>query len=620
MTSVQRSGAWLLGLVAIGLPMLIASSTSPTSTFFNQWLAALGAGFWLLWWARGQQRAVVSAPGASVWALLLALALLLAATLVSSAPLGQRLIPAGCLLLAAVLAAASARSARMGDDSALAAPLMLALLVAGGLSVLVALVQVFVPALADGVLVAYPTTPGRAIGNMRQPNQLSTLLLWACAAAVWLGVSRRWAFDVLAALLVALVLAVVLTASRTGLVGVILLALWGVIDRRLPGKVRLLLLLMLPLYALGWWGMEQWSVYSGDVFYGDDQIKKTLHGDPSSSRGKIWSNTLAMIAAHPWRGVGAGAYNFIWTMTPFPDRPIAFFDHSHNLPLQLAVESGIPFALAVLAAFGAVLWLGRKALVSADDARARGARTALFMLVMVSVHSLLEYPLWYVYFLLPTAVLAGWYAGAGDVARHAPAPIDSAMASLFDSWLGQTQPMPRDSRAFNRWVPTWQDMRPSPLAWRTYLAAGWLTVMLSAWALAEYWTVVVIFEPQLALGAPVSLDERIQRGQRSVLFGHHADYAAVTMAEQPETVFASFERPLYHLLDSRLMIAYARALAARGELERARHVAARLREFRNPAADEFFAPCHSSEAGAMLAFQCGDDPALPAEALRPAGR
>ena len=39
--------------------------------------------------------------------------------------------------------------------------------------------------------------------------------------------------------------------------------------------------------------------------------------------------------------------------------------------------------------------------------RARGARTALFMLVMVGVHSLLEYPLWYVYFLLPAAMLAG---------------------------------------------------------------------------------------------------------------------------------------------------------------------------------------------------------------------
>lgn len=611
--------ALILGLLAAGLPMLIASSTSPTSTFFNQWFAAFGMGAWLLWWARGQRGTVVTRPGMAVWLLLLALLLLAAAELISPAPLGQRLIPAGCLLLAVVLAAASARSARSSDESAWLTPLMLALLGAGLASVLVSLIQVFVPELADGLLVAYPTTPGRAIGNMRQPNQLSTLLLWACAAAVWAGVRWRWGLGTLAGVLAALVLAVLLTASRTGTVGVGLLALWGLIDNRLPRRVRLLMLLALPLYGLGWWGMEQWSAQSGNVFYGDDQIKKTLHGDPSSSRGRIWANTLAMIAAHPWRGVGAGAFNFIWTMTPFADRPVAFFDHSHNLPLQLAVESGIPFALVVLGALGAAGWFGRHALLSADEARARTSRAVLFMLVMIGVHSLLEYPLWYVYFLLPAALLAGWYVGAGDAARHAPGPIDSEIADAYDSWIGHTQPMPREPIAqvqHSHW-PSWSEMRPSPYAWRGYLAVGWLTLMLSAWTLAEYWTVMVIFDPAKSIGEPAELDVRIERGQRSVLFGHHADYAAVTMAERPELEFDRFERPLYHLLDTRIMMAYARALAARGELERARHVAARLREFHNPASDSFFAPCQSREPGAALAFQCGADPKLLPQWLNP---
>ena len=52
-------------------------------------------------------------------------------------------------------------------------------------------VQVFAPELADGRWVAFATTPGRAIGNMRQPNQLSTLLLWAAAAAVWPATARK---------------------------------------------------------------------------------------------------------------------------------------------------------------------------------------------------------------------------------------------------------------------------------------------------------------------------------------------------------------------------------------------------------------------------------------------
>jgi hypothetical protein len=163
-------------------------------------------------------------------------------------------------------------------------------------------------------------------------------------------------------------------------------------------------------------------------------------------------------------------------------------------------------------------------------------------------------------------------------------------------------------------------MRPSPYAWRSYLAVGWLALVLSAWTLAEYWTVVVIFDPAKSIGEPAELDVRIERGQRSVLFGHHADYAAVTMAERPELEFDRFERPLYHLLDTRIMMAYARALAARGELERARHVAARLREFRNPASDGFFAPCQSREPGAALAFQCGPDPKLLPQWLNPEPR
>ncbi|PXW91870.1 O-antigen ligase [Sphaerotilus hippei] len=583
-----------LALIAVALPMLLATSTSPVSTFFNQWLAAWGMGTWLLLAGSpgatpvaGFTRSGLARLGqpqrAAMW-MLLGLGLLSLAQVLTPAPLGQRLVPLACLLLAAVLLATSALAAQAGDDRSLVEPLMWALLVAGGLSVLVGLVQVFVPRLADGLLIAWPTTPGRAIGNMRQPNQLSTLLMWACAAAIWLAVRRRWPLVLLGTLLAALVFGVVLTASRTGTVGVLLLALWGAIDRRLPGRVRLLMLAMLPLYALGWWGLELWSAHTGDTFYGDDQIRKTLHGDASSSRGKIWSNTLAMIAAHPWFGVGAGAFNFVWSMTPFPDRPVAFFDHSHNLPMQLAVESGLPLAVAVLGCAGWALWKGRRGLVCADLPAARGARTALFMLVVVSVHSLLEYPLWYVYFLLPTALLAGWYAGlaAGDGAA------------------------PASER------PVAGHRAPPVLA-----AVGLAVIVGSLWALYQYWTVTVVFEPQMEWGARTSLEHRISRAQRSVLFGQHADYARVTMAEHPEQVIDQFERPLFHLLDTRLMTAYARALAARGDLERARHVAARLREFRNPAARAFFEPC-DDPALEPRPFQCGPDPALPAAALWPA--
>lgn len=574
------------GAAALGLPFLMVVSVPPVSTFINQWLAAAAVMLWLVLLAStrggatGRWRWRAEEP--SVWvggvAVLLALSQFL-----TTMPIGQRILPAASLALAAVVVWVSAAARRDRRLACFVAPLIVALLLAGVLSTIVGAIQVFAPQLAGNGLIAYPSILGRAVGNMRQPNQLSTLLLWSMAAAVGAGLWRGWSSARVAWLLALLTMGVLWTSSRTGLVGIGLFAVWGLLDRRLPGPLRLVMVIGLPLlYAAGWWGMEQWSEYTGRFFYGDDQVKKTLHGDPSSSRGRIWANTLSLIAAHPWAGVGAGRFNFEWSMTPFPDRPVAFFDHSHNLPLQLAVESGIPFALLVLGLLGWAFWRARGALFVPDDREAVIARSLTFMLVVIGVHSLLEYPLWYTYFLFPSALMAGCLCGAA-VRAESPA--------------GQGGP------GFNpRWVS----------------AACLFGLVGLVWVGRQYYQVAVIFDPSLSIGEPATLEERIRVGQRSILFGHHADYARVTMAERPEEVVDSFGRTAYHLLDTRLMIAYAKALAARRQDIEARHVAARLREFRNPAADTFFSPCREpAREGAARPFQCGPDPHLSADAVRP---
>lgn len=597
--------------VAVSLPFLCAPSVTPTTTFLNQWLSFFGLALvllvWRLAWRSGLRDGALDgvfslanrSGGWDALRLLVVLLLVLAAGQGwTDAPFGQRLIPIATLLLAAVLAWVGGLCARAWARPESPAGdlwwhgLLVGLLVAGLLSVGVSVVQVFWPDLADGVWFAATTTPGRAIGNMRQPNQLSTLLLWACGAAVWLSHRHGWRWPVTALLLVLLVGAEVLNASRTGMVGVALLALWGMVDRRLARGVRLAMVSGIAVYLIGWWAMEHWASLQGQMYYGDDQLRKTLHGDPSSSRGRIWANTLALIAQHPWTGVGAGSFNFVWSMTPFPDRPIAFFDHTHNLLLELAVDHGLPFLLLVLALAGTTVWKLRGVFAQADELRAQSARCAAFLLVLVLVHSLLEYPLWYVYFLLPTALIAGWLAGLAPRAEPRPASRDVPPAA--------TLPV---------------------RATRLLLLGVSASALLASFdAARQYHDVAVIFDPSLVPGGrPGPLAERIAQGQRSVLFGHHADYARVTMAPRPEDVFEDFERPLFHLLDTRLMMAYARALQGRGDEARAAHVVARLREFRNPASAAFFAACDPPAAGgpAEAVFPCGPDPALPARDLRP---
>ena len=176
------------------------------------------------------------------------------------------------------------------------------------------------------------------------------MLLWAAIAAVALLELKRLARGWGALAFAAMVFGVVLTASRTGLVSVLILALWGLLDRRMSKPTRLLLVAAPVLYALSWWGLARWADYSHHTFGGAARLAET---DVSGSRFGIWANTLALIKANPWLGVGFGEFNIAWSLTPFPGRPVAFFDHTHNLPLQLAVELGLPLALLIV---GLLLW------------------------------------------------------------------------------------------------------------------------------------------------------------------------------------------------------------------------------------------------------------------------
>ena len=552
-------------------PALLAFNLPPSATFFNQAAAMVGWGGFL----------VVVADAAPLHrrlgnlglvALLAALALLLASSLASplwaGLPSALALSGAGMIAAAALaaLVGASVQSAGFGVTAFRA--LCIGMVVAGVASSLIGIVQVFAPQWPDGDFVARTYIAGRAVGNMRQPNHLSSLLVWASVAAVWLtetGALRRW---VGAALTLLFIFVIVLSASRTGTVSVGLLAVWALLDRRLSGRTRVLLLLAPVAYGVFWLGTSAWADYSHHVFGGETRF--STKGDISSSRWGIWSNTLALIRMHPWAGVGFGEFNFAWTLTPFPGRPVAFFDHTHNLVLQLAVELGVPLALTVLSLLAWAMVAALRAALdprsdATDPAQVPLRLAAVVMVLMILLHSLLEYPLWYAYFLLPAAFAFGLGLG-----RPAGNPEPAGAGTPASTWP---------------------------------LVVGSLALMLGGIAsVIDYSRVVVIFAP--AEGAP-PLAERIASGQRSIFFAHQADYAAATTAERPADAMPAFQRAPHNLLDARLMIAWAKALDESGDHERARYVAQRLKEFNNDQAAEFFAPCaETPPRGVPLPFQC----------------
>jgi O-antigen ligase len=537
-----------LALIAAALlPTFLAFSQPPSPTVYGQLMALA------LW---GVALAVLAArPVAgrrrAAWPLLAALGLCATATLTSivvgSLPPGLGLATAGLVLAAALLAAGGAHAS---GDATLREAFFVAWLLAGLCSAFVAFGQVFMPHALDGDWFALPSTPGRAFGNLRQPNHLATLLLWSALAVVPLHEGARLRAAVAWPVFAGLVFALVLTASRTGVVGIVVLALWGLFDRRLSRGARALLLAGPVFYVLGWLFMAWWADATAQSFGGAARL--AAEGMASGSRPLIWRDTLALIAAQPWRGVGAGEFNLAWSLTPSPQRSGEFFDHSHNLPLQLLAEYGVLLGGAVIALLVVALWQAWKRSAANIE-----LRTAFMMVLLMGVHSQLEYPLWYAYFLLPTAWAWGLCLGAGE-----PAP------------------------------------RPERNPWALRIG-GAAMVAAALFAAFDYRRVVLVYAPGTS-DAPLA--ERIAGGQRSLLFPHHADYAAATLAEHPGTQMAALQRASHYLLDTRLMTAWSVAYAERGDLERARHLAERLREFNNPASATFFAPCKPGSASAP--FQC----------------
>lgn len=600
----------LLAIVAIVGPCLLAFNVSPSATLFNQLLAVAGWGVVVCAAADSARLSRLPAGAAGLFIAVAALCLGMSVSVYRGLPWDAGLASCGTLLAATGVLCAGLRLACSSASARWLAALCQGLVWVSLLSLAIGFIQVFTPDLADGKLIAAPTLLGRATGNVRQPNHLSTLMLWGCAAAVWLGMRRvqptgddaGWAERAVRLLggqapwiVAALVLGVMLTASRTGLVGVLMLAVWGVLDRDLPMRLRRALWAAPLVYAAGWLGMSALSHLQGQAFGGEARLHDG--SDISSSRFAIWRDTIALIRMEPWAGVGFGQFNFAWTLTPSPQRPVAFFDHTHNIVLQLLVELGLPLGGLVIACLGYALWkLVQQALRPVGEAPAHaigaaGARVLLYMVLLVGLHSLLEYPLWYAYFLLPTLCFWGMgLAGDGGVRAGAARAAEAARPLTADGRSATIPAASRDaSAARSERMGTW-GMR----------AGGLAMIVGSLLALADYLRVVEIFTPP-AHAAP--LEQRIASGQKSVLFGFQADYAKATT--EPSPPLSAFERPLHHLIDARLMVAYAKALAAHGQLDKARFVTDRLREFRRFADEPFLDVCAEPLAdGEEEPFQC----------------
>jgi O-antigen ligase len=278
-------------------------------------------------------------------------------------------------------------------------------LVAALLSSLLGLLQYFDATAVFGPWVNH-TGLGEAFANLRQRNQFATLTNIGLVAVLWWVASAQskpiaqadtaqatplnW--RQLAPMTAAILLAMgnAASSSRTGLLQLVLLLalawLWGAWRR--PALRRVLLAAVLA-YAVASVALP---LLAGLDLSAAGLLARLRDGAPKcASRLTLWSNVLQLIAQKPWFGWGWNELDYAHFITLYPGaRFCDILDNAHNLPLQLAVELGLPLALA-LGGMGAwAVWRTRPWRES-DATR----QMAWAVLVVILLHSLLEYPLWY---------------------------------------------------------------------------------------------------------------------------------------------------------------------------------------------------------------------------------
>ncbi len=248
---------------------------------------------------------------------------------------------------------------------------------------------------------------GTAYANLRQRNQFATLCGMGLLALLYLrqlsaGREGMGYWPWLAA--GALALGNALSSSRTGALQWLLIgALVWLWRGSLSAQVKRLAWGSMLIYAVAVALMPWFADVVGNTSSG---VLSRMQDSTGSGRVALYSNVIELIAQKPWLGWGWRELAYAHYATSFGTqegvRFMDLLDNAHNLPLHLAVELGLPFALLFC---GTLAWWVWRAAPwrEADAAR----QLAWGVLALLALHSMVEYPLWYGPFLMTLGLCLG---------------------------------------------------------------------------------------------------------------------------------------------------------------------------------------------------------------------
>lgn len=552
------SYAHVVMFLAGAVPFLVAWDSGPLVGLFKQLIALLLWGCVVLIVGWRPSATSLRQP----WALTLVAMIMILALLAFGQSLQFSGLPEygltslGILLASVLVFLAASRCAEDRDSAGLMGALLAGVLFAGLANSLVAVVQVYFADWVDDFWVAAGSVSGRSNGNMRQPNHLAMSLLWAFVSILVFVRTEKFTLKMAAVPLLVLSVGLVLSASRMTLVAALVLGCLGAIKSAKMARVRYVLL-GLPLCLLMAWAFLTGlaPLLNADVTL----TSRIAEGASTSSRWQLWVETWNMILENPWRGVGWGEFNFAWTLSPKLGQHFHHFTHAHNLPLHLAAELGIPLSILICGILIYAFYGAVTNLKTSDEKIFVLRQASLLILLMMFMHSLIEYPFWYAHFLLPVAWFFGFCANRTAVERN-------------ESGRGLS-------------------------------AAGAVMIMTACLVAVDYQKIARLSPPQMNASAYAWMTS-LRKAQSSLLFSWVAfrQQSITTLKPDGETLPA-IEYAAHGFLDSDLLVSWAQALESVGERDKAIFLAQRIAEFSDTEAKKFMRPCSLSDGG-RVHWQC----------------
>ena len=276
----------------------------------------------------------------------------------------------------------------------------------------------------------YLRRPG---GNLAQPNQLATLLLMGLASLLYLFELGRLRSTSSLLICFLLLCGIAVTESRTGLLGFLMMVAWWILRRRaVDFKVQPFAILSgsVALISLFWY----WPQLHAFIFsFGLSADVSATVDTGASKRMFVWPQLVDAALQRPWFGWGLGEVSKAHNAVAHINSKSEPYTYAHNFILDLALGVGLPLTALLVAATGVWLWRRTQATQSLIP------WYCFAMLLPFGVHSMLEFPFAYAYFLVPAAFALGFIEGTLNPKRvlHIPwatAVVVFAVASIAMAW------------------------------------------------------------------------------------------------------------------------------------------------------------------------------------------